>query len=299
MSFARIRAPGMWLDTSVVEDTEFEQFDLNISRAVDGFAGGTYAPSAAIILGGSGLQMTGAFVANGAFTVNSNALFTENVTVSETLAVNSFIDLNGGLDVSGDASFHGNVALGDTGGDNITVNGQLACLASVTVSGTLSVNGAVTLGDAAGDNIIVAGTLFANAPAFFNADVTLGTDAGDILTVNSSVAFNSAVELRDPTTLIGNGHIVYRVVAGADANTTYGINDADVIHASGLGADRVYTLSTTGATTGARITFVNETVTFQVTCGGTPLRTSTGFARSVTFVFLGGAWRTETLAYTP
>jgi hypothetical protein len=57
MTFARIRAPGAWVDNSTVEDAEFEQFDDNVSNAVDGDGGGAYAPTARLEFGGAGVYV--------------------------------------------------------------------------------------------------------------------------------------------------------------------------------------------------------------------------------------------------
>jgi hypothetical protein len=57
MTFSRIRESGQWLDESTVEDSEFEAIDENLSNAIDGAAGGAYAPSNAIEIGGAGLSL--------------------------------------------------------------------------------------------------------------------------------------------------------------------------------------------------------------------------------------------------
>jgi hypothetical protein len=57
MTFARARAIGLWTTGSTVTAAEFEHLD-DYAYAVDG-RGGTYAPASAIIIGGSGLNVTG------------------------------------------------------------------------------------------------------------------------------------------------------------------------------------------------------------------------------------------------
>jgi hypothetical protein len=55
MSFTRVK-PASWIDGEVLTATQMNALDTNQSRAVDGNAGGTYTPSAAIIVNGSGLD---------------------------------------------------------------------------------------------------------------------------------------------------------------------------------------------------------------------------------------------------
>lgn len=52
MAFLRIRFPGMWGVGSVVSAAEFEAIDAMRPDAIDGGAGGTYAPSALLSIGG-------------------------------------------------------------------------------------------------------------------------------------------------------------------------------------------------------------------------------------------------------
>ena len=59
MTFARIRAPGLWVLGAVITPTEMEKFDQDQSQAVDGTGGGTYAPTNRIVIGGAGADFTG------------------------------------------------------------------------------------------------------------------------------------------------------------------------------------------------------------------------------------------------
>ncbi len=53
---ARIRTFGFWTDTTPVTAAEYEAFDQAQFEAINGDLGGTWAPSAPIIIGGSGIQ---------------------------------------------------------------------------------------------------------------------------------------------------------------------------------------------------------------------------------------------------
>lgn len=85
MSFSGLPGRGSlanWGTGTVVPSSEFFWFEDCITKAIDGYAGGAYAPSSPIVLGGSGLQVTGPLVADGATEINGSALVTGNLTVA-------------------------------------------------------------------------------------------------------------------------------------------------------------------------------------------------------------------------
>ena len=63
MSFTRVW-PGAGLAFNAPPGSaNLTQLDLNVSRAIDGFAGGTYAPTNPLVLGGSGVDIAAPFAA--------------------------------------------------------------------------------------------------------------------------------------------------------------------------------------------------------------------------------------------
>lgn len=56
---ALIRPGGVWNTLSAVTKLEWETFDLRQFQSINGDLGGTWAPSSQIIIGGSGLRVTG------------------------------------------------------------------------------------------------------------------------------------------------------------------------------------------------------------------------------------------------
>ena len=56
--FTRARLAGLWILGSVISPAELEHLD-DYSLAIDGDGGGTYAPSTAIVIGGSGVTLAG------------------------------------------------------------------------------------------------------------------------------------------------------------------------------------------------------------------------------------------------
>jgi hypothetical protein len=63
MSFTRANVAG-WANGERLTSTQMNQLDLDHSYAIDGNAGGTYTPSAAIIINGSGIEFAGYSGAN-------------------------------------------------------------------------------------------------------------------------------------------------------------------------------------------------------------------------------------------
>lgn len=289
---SRIRSAGLWTPGSVVEEPEWELFDENQSQAVDG-RGGTYAPSQPITIGESspgvgGLRVTALFETRGDTIIGENTF--------DTLTVRAATELAAGFEVTNSpGNFNAGMTVNSGTGQ---FNGPLVATSTTQLQGSVVLNSTLSVFGTAQFAVLAqfqSGIAMTGGVLGVTGDATIGDNAGHILTVNASTAFNSPVEFRDPVTLADNGHIRKRVIQGADGDATYGINDADHIQAFGLTADRVYTLSTTGAATGSRISFTNETVSWQVTAGGTVLKNATGFATSVTFVFLGGLWRVESV----
>lgn len=60
---AFIRAGGVWSGSATVTTAEMAAFDLAQFQSVNGDLGGSWAPSSVITIGGSGLDVTGAFTA--------------------------------------------------------------------------------------------------------------------------------------------------------------------------------------------------------------------------------------------
>lgn len=77
MSFTRTRLPGFWTFGSAVLPGEFEHID-DYAYAIDGKAGGTYAPTGLITIGGLGLTVSGPFIASDADTIDVNGALTIN-----------------------------------------------------------------------------------------------------------------------------------------------------------------------------------------------------------------------------
>lgn len=73
---ARIRVSGQWIAVTAIDPNELETFDLRQFQAINGDLGGTWAPSAVIIIGGLGLQVDGPSTLNDCvgFTMDTGVL---------------------------------------------------------------------------------------------------------------------------------------------------------------------------------------------------------------------------------
>lgn len=139
MSFLRIRTPGFWTFNSVVAPSEFEAFD-NRYTAIDGTGGGTYAPSALITIGGSGLTVSGPLNASDAQTIDVTGLLTINSGAQLNLYDNMVVG-SGAI-----VGFTSGSFLTMSSGSTFTMNaGSTASIgAATTISGALTVSGATS-----------------------------------------------------------------------------------------------------------------------------------------------------------
>lgn len=236
MSFAMQRADAPW--TGTISGVELNVFDRNLSRALDGFGGGACAPSAALIIGGAGLQLTGPFVTSGTFTVNSpTATFNENVNVLETLACQGNIDLNGDGDVSGAWVVHGNLTvdgnttLGNGALDQTTVNGLLLC------PNFLQVNSLLT--------VLAGGTLSCEGTANFSGNVTLGNATSDLIVSQGNATFNGSAQFNGDCFFSGsNASMRFRNQVLPDSNASFSCKaSGNFYRGVSIGNPRTYTFT--------------------------------------------------------
>ena len=274
-----------WAVGTVVDPAEFDALDEGQFVSINGDDGGTWAPSAAIIVGGSGLELTGAdnlVAAGGTLTINGT-LATSAAFAPRRISLNGAtgdLDVNSGGDIniktggelfleSGAQSWHysgstvnqlGKLAVGATGIVNFA-NGSTLTLGSGTVAKVfcgLQI-GANTPGP-------VPGIVQFNGASGFNGGYAyfLGPDCFNF--ANGATGQIGGVLART-----GEGRITNRIITGADpggGTETYGPEDADTIIAVSLSNPRIYDLSG-AALHGDRITIVNRNVTHTVTLSAT------------------------------
>jgi hypothetical protein len=146
MHFVRVRASGFWTLLSVVDPAEFELLDEQLSMAINGDEGGSWAPSAPIIIGGDGLEVTGPFEAADAVSVV--------VTSSLTIALGAQLTLVGNQVVSSAA-----IVQWSSGSFlNVSSGATFSMAGTATISGTFTVSSNVILSGSAKVTTAVART---------------------------------------------------------------------------------------------------------------------------------------------
>jgi hypothetical protein len=234
---SRIRAPGTWTNGSTLLATEMASFDATIFGCINGDAGGTWNPVAQIVLGGSGLSVTGP----AAFDDITAATFNGTLTV----ATGGFLYF-----VNGAALTMLNGAIG-------TVNGN----AAMTFGGTstLTMSAGTTLSTVNGTTISIAGAVSFTA----TAALTYNSAA----TINFGNATVTGAQIRTGQTILSGttGAIGWRDVAltDADQTVTTGSNDVYKIP-DALGADRGYVLGVPLNSVQARITLYRSNATANI-----------------------------------
>lgn len=221
MTFARQRSPGAW--TGTISTAEFDAIDDHISKAIDGNAGGSYSPSAAIVIHGafglnidddSQLVVDGAFVCTST-TIAANfqaAIFQDDVVCNQSLSAASFV--GGSINVT-------------------TVNAS----ANLHVGAVFDVDGAAD---------------FAAHVDFHGTTTFTGAATINTLSVTTSLGFNAA-SANDLFILNGAGRIQYRIAAATSASATYQPNAVDIVKIPSnntLTADVIWTIGDTGAQDG-------------------------------------------------
>jgi len=247
--FTRNRPIGGW-NVGAVSPDEFEKFDDQISKAIDGDGGGAYAPTTPIAIGGAGLQVDGNFnvVGPGVIAVQatvSAATFLCPVVfdnASQPFVVVHDMEVIGQTHLIGDVTVDG--ALTMTGSGTLSVNGlsvfsgiagfqsvtnfnaQVNCGSELNVTGTFGVAGAAAFGS----TMSVADI----------ADFT-GTSSGGIAGAGVSAIFRKETQHQGALVLIGAGRVVHRVGYGTingsaiGQSQTFSVLDYDIVRIAGPG----------------------------------------------------------------
>jgi hypothetical protein len=179
---------------------------------------------------------------------------------------------------AGTATYHATVTLPDDGDPRnaTTLGAALEDLADRTAALHDAPNGDErTHGDGSTDTYEDGSELVVEdgALATIEGDIVVASGGSLAIAPGGSVTENSGATVAEgasytqtgPRTLSGAGRILWRVIAGADADSVYSNSDADVVVVSGLSDDRVYTLGEGGDTHGSRIRFVSHDTTNAVT----------------------------------
>jgi len=288
LTFSRIQPTG-WATNQKLLSTEMNQLDLDHSRALDGNAGGTFAPSSALVINGSGLQVGGSGFSCNTFASTGNCTLGNDVADvhqwNGTLATT-----NGTLSVAGTGTvaLSGTTLLSIAGTCSVDVDcdmqvntctfgGAVVCNSSITVTGTLNGNGDCNIGNGSGDTHSLTGTL------------TVGG--------SSIIGFASSGRIRYRTSSVSSD---------ADASITPQTADVYFIPDGVLSVNRNFTIDDTSCANGDELRVVCEEATGGVAAvvripGPTTVATISRNAATSPFAVklmrIGGTWRVIELSF--
>lgn len=209
---------GSWATGTTVADSEFWYFESGIYASINGDAGGTWAPASTIVVGGSGVRVTGTFAAAGHSTFGvgaaqtstffSEAYFVAAVQFDDPVLFTDTAQFNGTVTSGGELTATGTVTLGDAS-HTVTIDGELITYEKVTVSDDLECYGNVILGSNGADSVQVNGTVTlastvtASGPVAILGNVIIGNSGANVLSVYASPSFTSPANFASPVTFDG------------------------------------------------------------------------------------------------
>jgi len=297
--FIRVRPLGLWVDGDVLQASEMELFDAQLSKAINGDEGGVYTPSAAIEIGGiHGLKLTGVFWSTGSFRVDGLAdlrgglsVTGGDATFAQDVSVQGNISGDGDLAIAGTTTLHGT-----------TISGSLAISSNLHVQGTTQLDGDVT-GNA--DFFIERVFIHCTAEGGFvfkangAAKIVGNAEIGGTCTVTGAVTLSSNLSVQG--VFSGKGRFRRRVRVMGDASETVSVSDYDMVFMPPgvMTIDRVLTISTAGAVEGdvMRVTALDGTHFLNVDWGAanTFLKVDTAQRRWLELTFIGSNWELTAL----
>lgn len=202
--FLPIKAGG-WAFGEILTSFQMNQLNTDFPFAINGRDGGTYNPTAAIIIGGAGIQVTGVFQAIGA------ASFSSPITVGDDSTFNGLATFNAGIDAT-TGVFAGLVNM-TAGGQ---VEGGFAVSGGATVSGGFTSNNRATFSDRVLANagtrrrIQNLGTL--------GASVTRSIDTADVFFIPDSSVSTLDFKILEPTISTVEDGLTVVIVVGTVNN---------------------------------------------------------------------------------
>lgn len=239
-------------DNSLVALTNAAAALVLAGQAVNGTTGGTYAPSSAITIGGSGLSVTGVFGVSGTSTFTGAVVLTNTVEFGGAVSFGAPVTFVAAASVQFDGSVLATAS--------VQVQGNFSAIGPVTTIGNsivdlFNVNATTEFSQAVtfGAQATFDSTVLFNNNVVFDDDVVLGTAAGDSISVAGTMTLQSRLRFSD------TGRVPYRVpTLLPDASASVAVADGDVfIIRPGVTGARTYNLSTTGAVSGDKLIFAS------------------------------------------
>lgn len=221
MTLVRSKPSGFGVHDKLTS-VEQELIDSQLPYALDGNAGGTYAPSSVITIAGSGADFTTTLTVSGTLevtgTTNLDGPTTSTVSITIDGGSSALLELTSGATLQGDA---GSI---------------LAWAGTSTFTGTVAMNGIATF----------------NATPVFASGLTVSSGTANLNTTTQIGGFFNCSAVM---VLQGGARVRERRVSGMNADTSYAVADATVVDVPTLSANRTYAISSTGAVDGDTITF--------------------------------------------
>jgi hypothetical protein len=235
------RAPGTWI--GVVTPQDFEFLDLMQFRSIDGDTGGTWNPTAWIMIGGTyGIRIG----ATAMLDCWGNGNILGNVTLGSntdnSLSVNALARFYAAAHCNGRLYAHENIVSDgsadfcSTASDNFIVRGTGHFYENVTFDKQITVTGNSNLSHVNTNSITVSDVLLVTG------DTTIGpSDAPSTLGINSTTTLAGATTTTGPFTIGGDsnltstfaigssGSIAYRTLATGEAAPVASIADYDEV----------------------------------------------------------------------
>lgn len=257
--FAYTRAGGVWNALTVLTSAEMADLDAKTFAAINGDAGGTWAPSDPIIIGGDGLDATGPLASSGGATFTAGAFrisggscrvdvlgdFRLGLSVQGagvTLEATAPLDSKGTTRLRGTVTCDANITAGTT----IFATGNISSVAAITAGTTLICGGALTVGAGAGITgaVVVTGSISCTTTlhATGNGDVDGNFDVAGTSSLHGGVSCYAGLDVANAVLLSSTLH----VLGAVDFDST--LNVDGTLHADGA-ATFDDTLQVDGATT--------------------------------------------------
>jgi hypothetical protein len=270
-----VRPAGVWGSNLPVTHIEFAKFDLAQFQSVNGDAGGTFAPTSPIVIGGAGTQL--AMI--GTSTVGSGGSLTINAGSSFTLAAASSASFGGTSTYLGTSVTNHN-----SGAAGHWLNGSILHIdsgAQLDVTGDaffnngsfVDIEGTVSFGSTAALTVNCASD-FVGAATF---DAGLTVTAGNFAVLGGTTSLGGTNHIVGPTlvsvplTMTGAGRPVRQAVIGAaSGGGTADPSVATTYYFSSVTADQVYTIVNTNAADGDELEFWTESTTNSVSVHDPP-----------------------------
>jgi hypothetical protein len=277
--FSYIRGSlGAWAAGTIVTQGEFWSIDESIYKSINGDDGGTWAPAAAVEIGGAGITMAGT-----------------NHEVTGTLSIESGAEL----------TFDGGSLTGVVAG-NPQATGTWTFQTQITMAGTLQSGGGTISGTWAGGptwsgNHTFSGTVTFSGDPVFSGDPDFPGDP-DFTGTPSFAGF----DLTAPVSTSGTGRVRQRYFENAtDGNRSLSLTSGDHLHNPNgvFSLNRAWTIGN-GVAAGDVITITNADTSYNLTItatgwAGPVLRTASGYCFSAELIWSGSAWVTRHLSYLP